>query len=208
MTLDWVFTKRILTNLKRITKNVELPFKVRFSCHPPLIGFVLFFFLFFLFLNFNFFSSNITGAVYINALRRKKLICWYNFFVIFYVNKQILSMHAVASISSWCARFKNDGLLDSAFTFLWNFSAKVISSPTYDSEVCFIVYGISLYVCMVWFFMSFFHQLICLKCPRVDWSGNSSSSIWSISYCSEITSCFFFSIGFWFDNGSWQIVAT
>ncbi|XP_058084724.1 uncharacterized protein LOC131232481 isoform X2 [Magnolia sinica] len=50
------------------------------------------------------------------------------------VLQAILSVKTVASISSWCAHLKNDVSLDAAFTFLWNFSWKVISSPVYDSE--------------------------------------------------------------------------
>ncbi|RZC48081.1 hypothetical protein C5167_041028 [Papaver somniferum] len=46
----------------------------------------------------------------------------------------ILSMRTIAYISSWCAHLKDDNMLDSAFAFLWNFSWKVILSPTFDTE--------------------------------------------------------------------------
>lgn len=57
--------------------------------------------------------------------------------------EQIFSVKTVASISSWCAQFRNDVCIDSAFSFLCHFSWKVISSPTFDSEVCSSAYGIS-----------------------------------------------------------------
>ncbi|XP_057978420.1 uncharacterized protein LOC131164899 isoform X2 [Malania oleifera] len=50
------------------------------------------------------------------------------------VLQAIASMRTVASVSSWCAQFKNDALLDFSFTFLWNFFWKIVSSPACDSE--------------------------------------------------------------------------
>ncbi|KAF9689746.1 hypothetical protein SADUNF_Sadunf01G0124300 [Salix dunnii] len=47
----------------------------------------------------------------------------------------IISMQAVASISSWCAQFKSDVKLRSVWAFLWKFFWKTVSSPTCDSEV-------------------------------------------------------------------------
>lgn len=49
-------------------------------------------------------------------------------------------MRAVACVSSWCNQLIIDRSLDSAFTFLWDFSWKVIKSPTYDSEACSSAY--------------------------------------------------------------------
>ncbi|XP_038975509.1 uncharacterized protein LOC103710780 [Phoenix dactylifera] len=50
------------------------------------------------------------------------------------VLQAVLSMRAVACVSSWCNQLIKDRSLDSAFTFLWDFSWKVIKSPAYDSE--------------------------------------------------------------------------
>ncbi|KAF5188699.1 tRNA/rRNA methyltransferase (SpoU) family protein [Thalictrum thalictroides] len=52
------------------------------------------------------------------------------------VMEAILSMQTIASLSSWCAKFKSDGSLDFMFTFLWSFAQKVILSPKsdFDSE--------------------------------------------------------------------------
>ncbi|KAF5735116.1 hypothetical protein HS088_TW15G00616 [Tripterygium wilfordii] len=50
------------------------------------------------------------------------------------VLQAITSMKAVAYVSSWCGQFSNNGTIDSAFTFLWNFFKKTISSPTCASE--------------------------------------------------------------------------
>ncbi|KAL5815078.1 hypothetical protein ACOSQ3_025873 [Xanthoceras sorbifolium] len=51
------------------------------------------------------------------------------------VLQAIMSVKAVASISSWCAQFKADASLKFAYTFMWYFFHKTITSPTCDSEV-------------------------------------------------------------------------
>ncbi|KAK4844740.1 hypothetical protein QYF36_023863 [Acer negundo] len=51
------------------------------------------------------------------------------------VLQAIMSVKAVALISSWCAQFKNDASLNFAYSFMWNFFLKTITSPTCDSEV-------------------------------------------------------------------------
>ncbi|KAJ4826548.1 hypothetical protein Tsubulata_039607 [Turnera subulata] len=50
------------------------------------------------------------------------------------VLQAVTSIQAVASISAWCSQLTNDVRLNSAWTFLWKFFAKTISSPTHDSE--------------------------------------------------------------------------
>lgn len=61
------------------------------------------------------------------------------------VYKQIMSMKAVANISSFSAQFKTDVSLDLAFNFLWDFYWKTISSPACDSEVlCKLIGSFSL----------------------------------------------------------------
>ncbi|KAJ6342279.1 hypothetical protein OIU77_023429 [Salix suchowensis] len=56
----------------------------------------------------------------------------------------IISMQAVASISSWCAQFKSNVKLSSVWAFLWKFFWKTVSSPTCDSEagaeICLAAY--------------------------------------------------------------------
>ncbi|KAF8379188.1 hypothetical protein HHK36_028617 [Tetracentron sinense] len=60
------------------------------------------------------------------------------------VLQAIISMKTVASISSWCAQFKNDVLLDFSFTFLWGFYGKIVSSSTCHTEtgaeICLAAY--------------------------------------------------------------------
>ncbi|XP_010274499.1 PREDICTED: uncharacterized protein LOC104609816 isoform X2 [Nelumbo nucifera] len=51
------------------------------------------------------------------------------------VLQAIESIRTIASISSWCARFQNDSFLGYAFTFLWRSFARIISCPTFDSEM-------------------------------------------------------------------------
>ncbi|PRQ18401.1 putative tRNA (guanosine(18)-2'-O)-methyltransferase [Rosa chinensis] len=50
------------------------------------------------------------------------------------VLQAIMSMKAVATISSFCARVKTDVSLDLPINFLWDFFWKTISSPACDSE--------------------------------------------------------------------------
>ncbi|XP_077235143.1 tRNA/rRNA methyltransferase (SpoU) family protein [Tasmannia lanceolata] len=50
------------------------------------------------------------------------------------VLQAILSVKTLAALSSWCAQLRNGVWLDSAFAYLWDFSWKVILSPTYESE--------------------------------------------------------------------------
>lgn len=52
-------------------------------------------------------------------------------------------MKSVAAISSWCAKFKSDVVLNFAFSFLWEFFLKTISSPSCDLEVCCNFYRFS-----------------------------------------------------------------
>ncbi|KAA8525977.1 hypothetical protein F0562_007922 [Nyssa sinensis] len=62
----------------------------------------------------------------------------------------IISLKTVASISSWCAQFRSDVSLDFAFTSLWKFFWKIVSSPTCDSEteaeICLAAYEALAYV--------------------------------------------------------------
>ncbi|KAK0586054.1 hypothetical protein LWI29_000225 [Acer saccharum] len=51
------------------------------------------------------------------------------------VLQAIMSVKAVALICSWCAQFKNDASLNFAYSFMWNFFLKTITSPTCDNEV-------------------------------------------------------------------------
>ncbi|KAB2622786.1 tRNA (guanosine(18)-2'-O)-methyltransferase-like [Pyrus ussuriensis x Pyrus communis] len=50
------------------------------------------------------------------------------------VLQAIISMKALATISSWCAQFIADASLDLAFNFMWEFYWKTVSSPVTDSE--------------------------------------------------------------------------
>nr|XP_011465219.1 PREDICTED: uncharacterized protein LOC101309934 [Fragaria vesca subsp. vesca] len=50
------------------------------------------------------------------------------------VLRAIMSMKAVATITSFCARVKTDVSLEPAINFLWDFYWKTISSPACDSE--------------------------------------------------------------------------
>ena len=61
---------------------------------------------------------------------------------IFFVHEKIISVKAVASISSWCVRLKRNAALDFAYDFMWNFFWKTIMSPSADSEVCFDLNGL------------------------------------------------------------------
>ncbi|KAM2624414.1 hypothetical protein TB1_031395 [Malus domestica] len=50
------------------------------------------------------------------------------------VLQAIISMKALATISSWCAQFIADASLDLAFNFMWEFYWKTVSSSVTDSE--------------------------------------------------------------------------
>lgn len=56
--------------------------------------------------------------------------------------EKIMSVKAVASISSWCARLKRNASIEFAYDFMWNLFWKTIQSPTSDSEVCFDLNGL------------------------------------------------------------------
>ncbi|CAK9173318.1 unnamed protein product [Ilex paraguariensis] len=66
------------------------------------------------------------------------------------VLQAITAVKTVASISWWCAQFGNDVILDSALTFLWKTSWKIISSSTCNSEteaeICVAAYEALAYV--------------------------------------------------------------
>ncbi|KAK3029857.1 hypothetical protein RJ639_038291 [Escallonia herrerae] len=46
----------------------------------------------------------------------------------------ITSAQTLASILPWCAEYRSDVLLDSAFTFIWQLSWKIITSPSCNTE--------------------------------------------------------------------------
>ncbi|KAJ0961816.1 hypothetical protein J5N97_029644 [Dioscorea zingiberensis] len=50
------------------------------------------------------------------------------------VLQAIFSMRTISSIASWCFQLRSVDCLNPSFTFLWEFSWKVIRSVTYDSE--------------------------------------------------------------------------
>ncbi|ONI06355.1 hypothetical protein PRUPE_5G055400 [Prunus persica] len=60
------------------------------------------------------------------------------------VLQAIMSIKALATISSWCAQFKSHGSLDLAYNFLWEFYWKTVSSPACNSEtgaeICLAAY--------------------------------------------------------------------
>uniref|UniRef100_A0A2N9GXM7 Uncharacterized protein n=1 Tax=Fagus sylvatica TaxID=28930 RepID=A0A2N9GXM7_FAGSY len=60
------------------------------------------------------------------------------------VLQAVTAMKCVAAISSWCAKFESDILLNTSFSFLWRFFLKTISSPSCDSEtgaeICLAAY--------------------------------------------------------------------
>ncbi|KAL6279881.1 hypothetical protein ACE6H2_016762 [Prunus campanulata] len=60
------------------------------------------------------------------------------------VLQAIMSIKALATISSWCAQFKSHVSLDLAFNFLWEFFRKTVSSPACNSEtgaeICLAAY--------------------------------------------------------------------
>ncbi|XP_050228591.1 uncharacterized protein LOC126677835 [Mercurialis annua] len=60
------------------------------------------------------------------------------------VLEAIISMGAVASVTTWCSHFKSDGQLKFAWSFMWKFFLKACSSLTGDSEseaeVCLAAY--------------------------------------------------------------------
>ncbi|KAL4602312.1 hypothetical protein ACB092_10G044100 [Castanea dentata] len=60
------------------------------------------------------------------------------------VLQAVTAMKSVAAISSWCAKFKSDVVLNFAFSFLWEFFLKTISSPSCDletgAEICLAAY--------------------------------------------------------------------
>ncbi|KAK9203377.1 hypothetical protein WN943_013631 [Citrus x changshan-huyou] len=62
----------------------------------------------------------------------------------FFMPEKIMSVKAVASISSWCARLKRNASIEFAYDFMWNLFWKTIQSPTSDSEtgaeVCLAAY--------------------------------------------------------------------
>ncbi|KAJ0047909.1 hypothetical protein Pint_15756 [Pistacia integerrima] len=61
-----------------------------------------------------------------------------------YFYLEIMSVKAVASILSWCARAKTDASLKFAYAFFWNFFRKTITTSTHDSEsgaeICLAAY--------------------------------------------------------------------
>ncbi|XP_047325070.1 uncharacterized protein LOC124928866 [Impatiens glandulifera] len=56
------------------------------------------------------------------------------------VLQAIISVKAVASISLWCVKLKSGHSLKFAFTFLWDFFWKLVSSPKCDSETAAEIY--------------------------------------------------------------------
>ncbi|XP_040986583.1 uncharacterized protein LOC121234635 isoform X3 [Juglans microcarpa x Juglans regia] len=50
------------------------------------------------------------------------------------VLQAVTAVKSVAAISSWCAKFKSDVLLNFASSFLWKFFLKTVSFPSCDSE--------------------------------------------------------------------------
>lgn len=49
--------------------------------------------------------------------------------------EQIFAMKSISCFLSWCHQFKQDYRLESSSNFLWDFSWRVIQSPTCKTEV-------------------------------------------------------------------------